>query len=61
MSREDFEKKCKREQGMNIMDVSEDTKCGLYIKASLWLNEIDDLWMSKIYLEQVNKNMMKTV
>ena len=50
MSGEEFEKKCKREQGRGNVDVSEDTKCGLYSKASLWLNAINDHWMYKIDL-----------
>ena len=32
----------------------------LYSKASLWLNKIDDNWMSNIDLEQVNLKLMKT-
>ena len=61
MSGEEFEKKCKREQGRGNVGVSEDTKCGLYSKSSPWLNEIDDHWMFKIDLEHVNLKMMKTV
>ena len=34
---------------------------GLYSKVSPWLNEIDDHWMSNIYLENINPNLMKTV
>ena len=61
MNREDFDKKCKHEKGRGDMDVSEDTKCGIYSKKSTWLNEIDDHWMSKIDLEQVNLNLRNTV
>ena len=43
------------------VDVSEDTKRGLYSKASPWLNSIDDHWISNTDLEQVNINLMKTV
>ena len=32
----------------------------LYSKASLWLNKIDDNWMSNIHLEQVKLKLMKT-
>ena len=42
------------------MDVSEDTKSGIYSKASPWLNTIHDQWISNIDLEQVNINLMKT-
>ena len=42
------------------MDVYEDTKSGLYSKASPWINEIDDHWMYKVDLEQVNLNLMNT-
>ena len=52
--------KCKREQGRGNMEVSEDTKRGLYSKSLPWLNAIDDYWMSKIYLEHVNLNLTKT-
>ena len=38
MSREEFENKCKREQGRVNVDVSEDTKRVIYSKASPWLN-----------------------
>ena len=60
MSGDEFEKKCKPEQGRGNVDVSEDTKHGLYSKASPWLNAIDEHWMSKIDLEQVNLILMKT-
>ena len=52
--------KCKREQGRGNMEVSEDTKRGLYSKSLPWLNAIDDYWMSKIDLEHVNLNLTKT-
>ena len=42
------------------MDVSEDTKRGIYSKAPPWINAIDGHWMSKIDLEQVNLNLMET-
>ena len=42
------------------MGVSEDTKCGLYSKASPCLNAIDNQYISKIDIEQVNINLMKT-
>ena len=48
MMREDFEKKCKSDQGRGNVDTSEDTKRGLYSKSSPCLNAIDDHWMSKI-------------
>ena len=50
ISGEEFEKKCKREQSRGNVDVSEDTKHGLYSKASPWINAIDDHWMSNIDL-----------
>ena len=50
MRGEDFEKKCKREQGRGNVDVSEDTNRRLYSKASPWLNAIDYHYMSKIYI-----------
>ena len=52
--------KCKREQGRGNVDVSEDTKRGIYSKSSTWINAINDHGMSKIDLEQVNLNLMKT-
>ena len=61
MSGEDFDKKCKCEQGRVNVDVSKDTKRGLYMKSWTWLNAIEDHWMSNIDLEQVNLNLMKTV
>ena len=42
------------------MDISEDTKIGLNSKSSLSINKIDNNWMSKIDLEQVNLNLMNT-
>ena len=42
------------------MDVSEDKKRGLYSEVSPWLRKIDDNWISKIDLEQVNLNLMNT-
>ena len=60
MSRDEFEKKCKRDQGMGNIDVYEYTNCGLYSKASPCINEIDDHWMYKIDLKQVNLNLMNT-
>ena len=45
--------------GDNV-DVFEGTKFGIYSKASQWLNTIDDNWMSKIDLEQLNLNLMNT-
>ena len=59
MSWEDSDKKCKCEQGRGTVNVYEDTKRGLYIKASPWLNGIYDNWRSTIDLEQVNLNPMK--
>ena len=56
---EDFEKKCKRDQGRVNVDVSEDTKRGIYSKSSPWLDAIDDHWMSNTDLEQVKINLMK--
>ena len=58
MSGEYYEKKCKCEQGRGYVDVSEDTKRGIYVKALPWLNEIDDHCMYKIDLKQVNLNLM---
>ena len=60
MSVEEYYNKCKCEQGRGSVGVSKYTKCGLYSKASPWLNKIDDLWMYRIDLEQVNLNVMKT-
>ena len=60
MSGDYFEKKCKREQGRGNVDVYEDTRRGLYSKASPWINEIGDHWMSNIDLEQVNLNLINT-
>ena len=40
------------------MGISEDTKCGIYSKASPWINAIDDNWMSNIDLKKVNLNLM---
>ena len=60
MSGEEFDKKCKREKGKGILEVSEETKRRLYSKASQWPNSNDDHWMSNIDLEQVNINPMKT-
>ena len=60
MSGEEFEKKCKREQGRGNVDVSEDTNRGIYSKASSSINNMDYPWMSKIDLEQVTLNLMKT-
>ena len=56
-----FQNKCKSEQGRGDMDMSEDTNIGLYSKALPCINVIDDHWISKIDLEQVNLNLMKTV
>ena len=42
------------------MGISEDANRALYSKDSPWLNEIDDHWMSRIDLEQVKLNLMKT-
>ena len=36
------------------------TKSGQYSKASPCLNSVDDHWISKIYIEQVNLNLMST-
>ena len=60
MIRKESNKKCKCERGRGNVDLSEDTKRGLYSKYSPWLNAIDDHWMYNIYLEQVNLNLMKT-
>ena len=54
-----FDKKCKHDQGKVNVDVSEDTKCWLYSKVTPSMNEINDNWMSKIDLEQINLNLMK--
>ena len=51
MSGKDFEKKCNCDQCGGNVDVYEDTKRGLYNKASPWINEIYDNYMSKIALE----------
>ena len=45
---------------MGNVDVSEDTKCGLYSKALPWIHEIDDHWMSKIDLGQVKLKLTRT-
>ena len=50
MIREDFEKNCKREQYRGNVDISEDTKRGIYSKTSPRINAIDDHWMSNIYI-----------
>ena len=42
------------------MDVYEDTKSGIYSKASPWLNKIDDHWMSNIDLDQLNLSLVNT-
>ena len=47
---EEFEKKCNHEKYRGDVEVSEDTKSGLYSKAFPYLNEIDYLCMSKIDL-----------
>ena len=60
MSGDDFEKKCKHERGRGNVDLSEDTKHRIYSKSSPWINEIYYHWMPKIYLEQVDLNLMKT-
>ena len=57
---EDYDNKCKREKGRGNVEIYEDTRCGVYSKSSPWNNEIYDHWMSNIYLEQVNLNLMKT-
>ena len=61
MSREYYEKKCKREQGRGDVDVSEYTKRRIYSKASPRSNSIEYHWMSNIDIEQVNLNLIKTV
>ena len=61
MRREESDNKCKREQGRGNVDIFEYTKHGLYSKASPWINAIDDNWMSKIDLKQVNLKLMKMV
>ena len=61
MRGEQSDNNCKREQGRGNVDIFEDTKHGLYSKASPWINEIYDNWMSKIDLEQVNLKLMKMV
>ena len=58
---EDFEKKCKRDQGRGNVDLSEYTKRSIYSKSSPWINAIDDHWMYNIDLEQVTLNLTKTV
>ena len=57
---EEFENKCRREQGRVNVGVSEDTKRRIYNKALPWINEIDDNWMYKINLGQENLNLMNT-
>ena len=42
ISGEEFEKKCKCEQGRDNVEVSEDTRHRIYSKASPWINAIDD-------------------
>ena len=58
---EDFEKKCKRDQGRVNVDVSEDTKRGIYSKSSPWIDAIDYHWMSNTDLEQAKINLTKNV
>ena len=57
---EEFDKKCKCERGRGNMDISEDTKRGIYSKESSWINAIDDHWMSNVNIEQVDLNLIKT-
>ena len=54
----EFEKKSKRDQERENVDLYEDTKRGIYSEALPWINKMDDQWLSKIYLEQVNLNLM---
>ena len=61
MNVEEFEKNGKREQIRGNMDISEDTKRGLYIKVSPYLNEIDDHWIYTTDLEQVNLKLTNTL
>ena len=51
--------KCKHDQGKINVDVYEETRCGIYSKASMWLNEINDHWISKTDIEQVDLKFMK--
>ena len=60
VSVKEFDKKFNHEQGRGNVDLSEDTNNRLYIKSSSFLNEIDYHWISNIYLEQANLNLMKT-
>ena len=50
-------------RGWRVLNVGlcEDDNNGLYSKSSPWINEIYDNWMSNIYLENINLNLMKTV
>ena len=50
MRGEEFEKKCRHDQGKGNVGVSEYTKLRLYSKASPWLNAIYYHWMSNIDL-----------
>ena len=59
-SKEECDNKCKRDQGRGNVDLSEINKHRLYSKSSPWLNAIDDPWMYKIDLEQVNLNLINT-
>ena len=56
---EDFENKCKSDQGKVNLDVSKDTNHEIYSVASPCMNAIDDYWISRIDLEQVDVNLMK--
>ena len=60
MSGEEFENKCKRDQGRCGVDVSEDTNHCIYSKSLPWLNSIFDHSMSNLDIEQVNLNLMST-
>ena len=58
MIAEEFKKKCKCEEGRVNVDVSKYTKDSIYSKYSTWMNKIDDNWMSKIDIKQVNLDQM---
>ena len=49
MSENEFENNWNNYQGKGNVDVSEDTNNGIYIKPSLWMNDINDRWISKIW------------
>ena len=58
MGKEALEKKLKHEKVRSNVELSKYNKHGLYNKSSPWLIGIDDHWMYKIDLYQVNLNLM---